>query len=323
MIKIDKTIIDILFNVNSTITSREFRAGSVVVWLSIGFYMSKMVSNLIFNMYTGYSGMDPLSLHLLFSMVSHYYTPELIPIGFIINVASFILAFKRMRAISGSKVISVLSGSINYLLFTSCLAIPMIGSMSENTYINGSMMSILTVIVLIFIIIGLINLSFLFFYKTDNIPLPIESQSSGELTIVEYLLKIGKLQIASIGAGLIVVSLIFFFPYWIIKTDVLKIATIVVIIILVGFHIRYTIARMRDAGISVFWLIGIVAAYLIFLGITFYLPRYYVGKDYLFFTSLIISLIVGSIFTACQYSLFLLSSKARCDNKTDYSDINC
>ncbi|MDD3686765.1 MAG: hypothetical protein PHE56_08365 [Bacteroidales bacterium] len=300
----DKTIIKLLFGYSGSITSREFRIGISILIMLVGTVSFLNLDAVIINSITRFIPYQPSSI--IYLQLAQNYKPNFIPINFILTYSSFILAFKRVRAISDSKVLAIISGITNYLFFTSLLVLVIfiiylynMSAYEASLFLQKPNFLYFTIFL---IVIGSVNLISLFLINKTNTTENISSNKI--LDVSNYSLKIGRLILFTLLAGFVIIIFtkvtgsgqnIKFF-----KT-VFRLISLTTLF----FYIKYSWYRLRDANISVIWLFISLVIYA-----SIYIVRIWLAKDhpnvlqdYNFIAGILIN-----IFIAAQYSLFLIPS---------------
>ena len=307
----DKTILHLLFNYKGKITAREFRVGSVVIFLTLGVYLNAMFNGLMTSTIIKYFGTGYYSEYSMSKMFLQSYIPYFVPTGFILAYSTFILAMKRIRSLTENCTATIISSVINYLFYASLTAFIMLLPTFTTFMYSLESKPYMIISISILLLIGLINFVIL--------SLPGKSEYSKnpknrrKLDPAGYALKLGNL-IVIIPAIILPIYLIvainkyvsyhwgFAFTYGI---------SIIAILTYLFFYLKYAFYRLSDAGKSCLWIIGIFVTYVILTVLRVYLLR--TSSD-MFLAFDIFFSIVENIFMALQFVLFLLPSKG--DNLT-------
>lgn len=305
----DKMVLKLLFNWHGSLTYKQFRGAAVILFMLIGSYFTLMLTGLLANLIMGKLGSEWIASFSTYSRVIESFFPTLVPVGFVLSYSSFIVAFKRMRFLSASRAIRVFSGIVNYLFFASCIA--MVMSLGHNlpfSPIEGLMQSVQTIVSIIFFI-GLIHFIFLSAaHKGEDGNFPVRMYN-GRINIPGYILKIGNLILVTVPVVLVVIVL-FIEPEGVsFFTDKFGFYVLGGIsIITLFFYLKYTIFRLRHAGVSIYWLVGIVGFYSGLILVEIFLV-FGMMKQMVFFSFALID-IATRILIAFQYLLFFLPEKA-------------
>lgn len=302
----DKTILNLLFNYKGRITSREFRAGISIVFMLMGTYMAAFLNHSLNSYFAGrLGGGEWLASNTILNQITSIFTPNLVPVWFIISYSSFVLAVKRNRTLNGNRAMGVVSGVINYLFFASFIAMMLAGAFSADmprfAHIHASLIYILC----IFLVLGIANLVYLCIRRESEMRHSVSP--NGRLDALSYAIKLGNLIAIGYVGGMIIgfiwARAHFFFFY----STSLRITVGALIIILFFFYVKYSLYRLRDANVSVLWLTGILTAYLVLFGVKIVI--YMNSQTYLTVYYDMVFSIAMSFFTLAQYVIFLLPTK--------------
>ena len=300
----DKTIIKLLFSYKGTISSQEFRVGMTIVFISIWWYI---LENFILNI--AMSGIGQ------YSYIMSNYIPQIIPVGFISTVSIFLLTVKRVRAFFNNKVILILSGVLSFLFLSSATTMLLLAQIGSNYYVEfmEDIFKYIFIAITIILFLGFVNMIFLAIPRKSEPG--IIKPTTGGLDVLSYTMKTGTLVGISTGIFIIIsfifaiepsykMLLIMFIGY-----EAIYVPLISLFIILLGFYMKYSASRLKNAGKSIFWLVGILVGYIVFVTATVWMGAHQ-GEPLNLFLNTALS-IVTSFFIASQYLLFLLPAKAR------------
>lgn len=310
----DTTILKLLFNYKGTITAREFRVGMAIVFLLIGVYVDLYLDMNLLNTVAGRTGVSWLIKVSSYGGITQHYAPQLVPAVFIISYSSFILAMKRFRVLSTNRIMGVISGVMNYFFVTSFMALILLGVYSSNTVEEmREIISYLTIISSVLFVIGGANFVYLILTL-------VEASSectypSKRLDASGYSIKMGNLM-ALIAAISLMASV--FFEYvsaLLVFSFYGQVIAGLLIVVMIAFSLKYMAYRLKDAGVSVLWLVGVLVAYLLFWGLRMVLNLYYPNGWTLCYNTLFS--IIKSFFVLAQFTLFLLPTKG---NKNSLAD---
>ena len=303
----DRTILNLLFNYKGKITAREFRVGNTLILLVIGFFVIALFDGNFFSQTIIEEG----SYHYLyekFRQVIGNHIPDFVPTGLILTYSSFVLGLKRMRSLSKNCVISILSGVVNYLFYTSLMSFFVLFKMVLKSWDSWIEITLLIpywyIIGTMFFITGTANLIFLSIMRqSEHSALP---KMSRKLDIFGFALKLERLIV--ILFVLSVIGITFFValspdPFLLIFIVLYIVSPILLLVLLL--YIKYIIYRLRDAGKSIWWLVGILGGYFILLKLRIRI----MDTSEIFFLFDILYHIVTSFFIASHFLLFLLPSK--------------
>jgi hypothetical protein len=306
----DKTILNLLFNYKGTVTYQEFRAGIIILFMLVGCYLCSLLNAALTNFAGAQFGTQWLASYSMYAQIVASYIPNLVPVWFIVSYASFVLALKRMRALNMDRFVAIFSGITNYLFFASFIALIMLlmmqyGFATARTEYMAMVTPVLSFIIEGLVVVGLINLIFLCIRRnTEQNNLP---QTKGRLDILGYIMKLGKLMAIITTVSITIGIIIGVVGFSTSNTDIIYLISGLLCIITLVFYITYTIYRLWDAGISVFWLVGIMGGYIALA----LLRVWMVVKQYhLFYIYNTLFSIAVSFFIAAQFILFLLPTKS-------------
>lgn len=310
----DTTILKLLFNYKGTITAREFRVGMAIVFLLIGVYVDLYLDKSLMSLMAGQKGTSWLIMETTYGYITQHYVPQLVPVLFIISYSSFILAMKRFRVLFANQIMAVVSGVLNYFFVTSLMALILLGVYSSN--IADEMREIITYLTIIssaLLVIGGGNFIYLILTLVEA-PLPC-TYPRRRLDASGYSLKMGNLM-AIIASASLIVSI--FFEYasaWLTLSLKGQVIGGLFLVVVIAFSLKYMAYRLKDAGISVLWLVGILVVYLLLFSLRIILNLYYLNGWTLCYNTLFS--ILKSFFVLAQFTLFLLPTKG---NKNSLSD---
>jgi len=299
----DKTILNLLFNYNGTISYREFRVGISVIFMLAGTYMSSFFNQIHASIIAGRISSEWLASNVLYNQLTNSFTPNLVPVWFIVSYSSFALAMKRVRMLNNSRTIAIASGITNYLFFASFIALLTIGVFLADTQQNEIcryITPILIYIIIAFFVIGVANLIYL--YTRRGAEQSCSFYQKGRLDVSEYSIKMGNLMGVLIIISIIISVILFLSDF----ANTILISGLCSLIPLF-FYIKYSIYRLRDANISIFWLVGVLIVYFIMFGLKILTNLHFPNNLTLYYNTLFA--IVTSFFIATQYILFLLPTK--------------
>jgi hypothetical protein len=304
----DKTILNLLFNYKGTITCREFRVGTVILFMLVGTHLSLLIDPMIIQAIAGSKGSVWLASNIYYSLITNSFTPNLVPVWFIVSYSSFILAVKRIGTLNNSRMIAVVSGIINYLFFASFAALIMLEIYRENLASEAVFIQVFTpalsYTVYTLFVLGCANLLYLCTRrKTEQ---SYFAYSKKRLDVSGYGIKIGNMLVISIGIGIITGIVIKLNDNFLLSPITQAIIGLCGLTILF-FYIKYSIYRLKDANISILWLICAMAIYSIMFGLKIWINWNFQNNIVLCYNS--VFAIVTSLFIAAQYVLFLLPTK--------------
>lgn len=317
----DKSILTLLFDYKGTISYREFRAGTILLFILTAYSLFSLMHTSFIQILLGRYGADWLAYSVIYQQIISSYIPVLVPVGFIISYSSFVIGLKRMRVFTSHKPSAVYSGIVNFLFYASFIALLRFVLYNSSLKVEPDYTSMVTPLIILFMLIfyfvGLINIFLLYRRRRDEIP--FFSQVRDRLSILNYIMKLGKLMLISVSIALVIAVLsLFLFPLYSLF-DSLSIFYIIFGIGISVFYFRYTFLRMKDAGVSLLWLIGILVVYLIVS--TLMLWTGYNQYTSFFYISTLFS-IVTSFVLGAQFLLFLLPSKKSLNYNTSQDELH-
>lgn len=309
----DKTILNLLFNYKGTITYRECRVGTAILFMLAGTYLATMLNATLGNMIAGRVSMEWLAANSIYTQVTNSFTPTLVPAWFIVSYSSFVLATKRIRALSHPPAVGIASGIVNYLFFASlissfCLGALMPDLAEQRTYLMFVTPALIYTI-LAFLAAGVANLIFLCFRRNSEEFDP--EYPTRRLDASGYAIKLANLMaisaIVSVIAGICLDKLGYpLFDTFLYSPEIQYVFGLFGLVTLI-FYITYSIYRLKDAQVSVLWLIGAMVIYLALFGFRIWLNMNFAQAPTAYFNTLFAML--SSFFVAVQYMLFLLPTK--------------
>ena len=312
----DKTIINLLFNYKGTISSREFRAGMSVLFMTLGCYIYTMLNNIFPNIMMQETAM--IASYSVYGQIISSYIPQMIPIGFILTVPSFLLTFKRARTFFDNKGILILSGILNFLFFSSIVAPMLIASFIGSHFSEAITESVFQYMLLacsIILVLGFINIIILALPGKSE-PKTTKPTAIVGLDVLSYTLKVGNLIGISTGIYIILSFLFAMGPAFqaalvllVTEEKFVYLPLMFLLIILSGFHIKYSVSRLKNAGISVLWLVGVLTGYVVLVAISIWVGFHKHGLICFVFNTVL--LIATNFFLASQYLLLLLPTKRK------------
>ncbi|MCL2327092.1 MAG: hypothetical protein FWC39_01125 [Bacteroidetes bacterium] len=310
----DKTILHLLFNYKGTVTNREFRMGTTILFMLLGTYLGMQMLSTISTVITAKMGLTWIAQSNIYNYITSSFTPNLVPFWCIISYSSFMLAAKRIRMLNNNRALAIISGIINYLFFASFIALMTLGMyMVENKELIQFVTPAFIYTIRTLFVIGLVNLIYLCVAKkTEQICLP---HSQKRLDVSGYAKKLGNLMLiavcVSIVTGIILKSLnlLNVSSLYTLHLSSSKIQVIFILysLIILFFYIKYSIYRLKDAKISILWLVSIMTIYCIMVGLKIWINLNFQSNLTLYYNS--VFAIATSFFIAAQYILFLLPSK--------------
>lgn len=306
----DKTILNLLFNYKGTVTYREFRAGIIIVFISVGTQISFLLTSAISNILSARMGAEWLAANTVYNQITSSFVPSFIPIWFIVSYTSFVLALKRIRAISQNRTLGVASGIINYLFFASLVAQLYLLAYGLDLQGTSNYMQLITPLlkhtIHAFVVIGIINLIYLSIQrKTEQCAI---THTKGKLDTFTYCIKLGNLMtittVVAITIGIFMKLTGFSSLY---SNTTFQIIAGACCIIPTIFSIKYAALRLRDANISILWLASTIAIYTTLFGLKIWINlNIQNGITTLYNTMFAIA---TSIYVALYYLLFLLPTE--------------
>lgn len=302
----DTTILNLLFNYKGAITSREFRIGITLVIMSMGISVGIFLDGSLSTETVGKAGFSWLREFLLYDRVMHFFVPNLVPVSFVLSYSSFILAVKRVRMLTNNRILAVTSGVLSFLFFSSYMALLMLVMlMNTGTYMQYHVFALSLLLGVLFLIGG-VNLVLLCIQKPSEPSIP--SYTKGRLDISGYAIKLGKLMGIAAVVSVVISAIIFSFGgvNWFYPVTSFALGGCAIVVLF--FYLRYSVFRLRDAGIPVLWLVCILVAYLALFGLKIWLNLYH--TSYLTLCSNTIFSIASSFLTLAQCVLFLLPTRS-------------
>lgn len=302
----DTTILKLLFSYKGAITSREFRIGIALVFMSMGVYIGTFTDTTLANVIAGREGTSWLTSLILYNQVANFFVPDLVPVLFVISYSSIILAVKRIRMLTSNRALMVFSGVLSYFFFASFLALAMLVAQTDaGSEMRSGAADLLFPLCVIFLA-GVVNLVYLCIRRASEPVVPC--CSAGGLNVFDYGIKLGNLMwgaaivciVIGIAFGCLGPMLLF--------SPIVPYGSAGCAVVILFFYIKYSVYRLKDANVSVLWLVGIIIVYLILLGIKVCLNLYLQNYLTLYYNT--VFSIVNSFFVLAQYVLFLLPSKA-------------
>lgn len=301
----DTTILNLLFNYKGAITSREFRVGMAIVIMSMGAYIWSFLDTSLVNVIAGREGTSWLSTVVLYNQVANFFVPNLVPVLFVISSSSFILAMKRYRMLTNNRTIAIASGVLNYLFFASSMALIMLTMQMERggsmQYYSSTLVSLLCVL----FFIGGFNLVYLCIRKSSE-PFTLPC-SKGKLDVSGYAIKLGNLMWIAAFVGVLISIALGCVGKILLLSPIVPLVLGSCTVVLLFFYIRYSVYRLKDAGVSVLWLVCIIVVYLIMFGLKIWMNLYNLNDLTLYYNT--IFSIASSFVILAQYALFLLPTK--------------
>jgi hypothetical protein len=313
----DKTILNLLFNYNGTITYREFRAGISILFMLMGTYLIQFFDSVLTNfIVVKIGGYEWFALSETYGQIVSSFIPNFVPAWFIVSYSSFVLTMKRVRMLNNNRTVTVILGIVNYLFFASFVALITLGISMPGMQLNELYMSIIKPVfylVIAFLVFGLANLIYLCARRESEYSyFPCQK---GRLDVLTYSVKIGNL----IGITIIlniIISVILVLSDVSLSSKNVQYILLLYSLIIFFFYIRYSICRLKDANISILWLVSILIIYFIMLGLKIWTNVHFMGNLTLCYNTLFA--VATSFFIALQYILFLLPTK---NNNTARADI--
>lgn len=298
-------ILNLLFHYKGAISSREFRVGIAIVLMLIGAYMWSILDTSLINASAGREGVSFVETMIVYNQMTHFFVPKF-PLLFVISYSSFILGVKRVRMLTRNRAIVIVSGVLNYLFFASSMALMMLAMQMEGE--RGNMehyTSTWLFLLYVLFFIGGVNFVCLYILGASE---PITSPSpKGKLNVLNYGIKVGNLM--WIGA---LISIVMGIALNCVGKILLLSPIIPVVaggssVVLLFFYIKYSVFRLKDAGVSLLWLVCVIVVYLLLLGLKLWLNVYKMGYVTLCYNT--IFSIITSFFVLAQFALFLLPTK--------------
>ncbi len=307
------TILNLLFHYKGRITYREFRAGTAVLFMLVGTHLGLVLNSALATAMAGrMGGAEWLAADTVYTRIMQNFTPDLVPVWFIVSYSSFVLAVKRIRELNGNRTRALLSGIVNYLFFASFTTLLSLSAyqteLSEQKMYMSFITPALIYTVMACFVAGVVNLIFLCTRREAE-----QSYSSPEkryLDVTGYSIKLGNLMgitaLVSLAISL-VLSYLNVSGLSLLYSSVSQVAIGVGSLVLLFFYIRYSLYRLKDAHVSVVWLIAVMSVYFVLFGLQIWLNLHIQHVVTAYYNTLF--QIVTSFFVAAQYALFLLPSK--------------
>ncbi|MDR2037770.1 MAG: hypothetical protein LBQ60_07595 [Bacteroidales bacterium] len=304
----DKTILNLLFDYRGKISYREFIAGIILLFITLGCHFSIYANHALNMVFTSRFGYEWLSSFTVYNQIMSGFSPQLIPTGFILSYSSFVLALKRMRMINGNCTLSIITGVLNFFFFASLQGLSISASFIENSTMLDMVPKALLITLAVFLVLGIIILLLLSRRgNQEEVDRP-EYKEGNKLGIISYIIRLGKLMgfvaIVVLVAGVIIV--IEPFIVMSLHGSFFRIFIIAACLIPVIFYIRYTAFRLNDAGVSIGWLAGILIAYVLMVALKIWMGFTACGGYHLYETFFSIAL---GFYLLAQFIPFLLPSK--------------
>ncbi|WP_294471359.1 hypothetical protein [uncultured Bacteroides sp.] len=267
--------------------------------------MWSILDTSLINASAGREGVSFVETMIVYNQMTHFFVPKF-PLLFVISYSSFILGVKRVRMLTRNRAIVIVSGVLNYLFFASSMALMMLAMQMEGE--RGNMehyTSTWLFLLYVLFFIGGVNFVCLYIWGASE---PITSPSpKGKLNVLNYGIKVGNLM--WIGA---LISIVMGIALNCVGKILLLSPIIPVVaggssVVLLFFYIKYSVFRLKDAGVSLLWLVCVIVVYLLLLGLKLWLNVYKMGYVTLCYNT--IFSIITSFFVLAQFALFLLPTK--------------
>ena len=307
----DKTILNLLFNYKGTLSYREFRAGSIILFMLtatvLGISFLGAYSNLIIGRV---GGAEQLASYEIYQRVIWPFIPALVPAQFIIAYSSFILALKRMRSMK--KFNGIASGILNFLFFASLISFMLtiiqlvVKDPSHTNYSQILSSPIFLGFLSVLIIIGLVNLTNSMMRQTTEKKFNPDELKEKRLDIISYAIRNGNIMAVM---GIISILTIIGIPlsfFTVFDDEILRAFGVLFFVMPIGFYIKYSIYRMRDARIPFTWFIFMVTVY-VTIAIGYIVSIAYLPK--LLYITTTVFQVATATFVFGQYILLLLPTK--------------
>lgn len=307
----DKTLLNLLFNYKGEVTYRQMQAATVVLFIALSYSFYPMINSLFANIVMGQMGAEWLATYTHYSRVISSFIPNFIPAWFIVSYSAFIISYKRVRTIGKSKAVAILSGISTYLFLASLTSLPILYSMQsgfayleENSILN--FIDTLPFVEGAFVLVGIINLVLLCTRNSSEQMIVLESEE-GNLGVFPYIMKLGMIMVA-FAIGSLVMGFILMTTPGVLENSpfVIYIPTALLLLGAMIFYLRYSVFRMRDAQVPVYWMTVIVIFYFV-LAIARGVLVTLASESFVYFNSFYE--IVTSFVMAAQFLLLFLSSK--------------
>ncbi len=309
----DKTILNILFGWKGSVTSREFRAGLSVLFLSLGSSLTMYTGQLLFSIDGG--SMDVVQVMRLYHLrdILYNFIPTLVPFYFILSYSSFVLLVKRMRSLTSNVFVTVLAGIVGFVFFASFFAEQKIGmytlfetdSSGYSAEIWESLASTLSPIMLSLMLVGLIVFIILIFSCKEN------TQSiSNHFDATKYALYLGNLIVVSIGIAILIILAYIVFGEIVLSYFAYNPWTLYLIVgiphlILFILFVQYVVNRLKDAGRSFWWAVGVIGGFVAITALAIWGINEHWNITILYF----VYQLCITVYVAGVYALFLLPTK--------------
>lgn len=309
----DKTILNLLFRYKGRVSYREFRAGTALLFMLVGTRLGLLLNSALTTAIAGrMGGADWLAANTMYSQIMRNFTPDLVPVWFIVSYSSFVLAAKRIRELNGNRTVAVISGIVNYLFFASFITVLTLSAYQAEWREQARYMAFVTPALIYAVIAcfaaGVGNLLFLC-VRREAEP-PYSAREKGYLDVIGYCIKLGNLlgvtALASMATG-VVLSYLNLFDFFLFYSSVPQVIAGVCSSVILFFYLKYSLYRLKDARISVVWLIAVVPVYFVLFGFQIWLNLHIQNNLTAYYNTLFG--IVTSFFIAAQYALFVLPSK--------------
>lgn len=309
----DKTILNLLFNYKGQITYREFRAGTTILFMLIGTHLGLFLNTALTSVIAGRMGdSEWLSANVIYSQIMSNFTPNLVPVWFIVSYSSFVIAAKRIRELNRNRTIKIISGIVNYLFFASFITLITMGMYHIELTEPKMYMSFITpgliCTVITFFVVGVANLIFLCIRRESE--QSYVSHKKRYLGVIGYTIKLGNLMGITVIVSIVIsIALIFLnlLDSLLFYSSILQVIVGLCSLVPLFFYVKYSIYRLKDANIPVVWLIAVVSIYFVLFGFQIWLTLHIQNNLTVYYNTLFS--IITSFFIAAQYSLFLLPTK--------------
>lgn len=260
------TILNLLFNYKGNISYREFRAGFAILSITALVVLGLTLFNEVYlEAVQENAGVSGVLSHDRYHNLFRSFIPALVPARFILSYSAFVIALKRVRALKGPDALGVISGLISFLFFASLLSLCTISyhyfSRYDGLAIFEEPLTLQLYALAGLFVTGLLNTACLSVRRKSE---TISSPASKErLDSIGYAIKTGNVIGVMVMLGLFIAAAAFFSLFDGIDGEILRAAAVLYLIVPFCFLIRYTTCRLRDAGVSIGWIIGIAAIYLL------------------------------------------------------------
>lgn len=309
----DKTILNLLFRYEGRISYREFRAGTTLLFLLVGTHLGLVLNSALTTAIAGrMGGADWLAANTMYNQIMRNFTPDLVPVWFIVSYSSFVLAAKRIRELNGNRTTAMVSGIVNYLFFASFITLLTLSAyqteLREHTMYMSFITPALIYAVITCFVAGVANLLFLCIRREAEPSYPLPEK--GYLDAIGYSIKLGNLMgiaaMVSMAISL-VLSYLDLFGLLLLYSSVSQVIAGLCSLVFLFFYIQYSLYRLKDAHVSVVWLIAVMSVYFVLFGFQIWLNLHIQNNLTAYYNTLFG--IVTSFFIAAQYALFVLPSK--------------